>query len=294
MSWIKRPAKLLLNKLGYEVAKIDNKESECPNLPMPPREIAKMAASYFSASFPISPNCSMTHEEFENKIKSYFWHYPFEFGGLFVDSDRSNFKGIHGRYYQLYLHIFPAILSMTGGSLSGLTVLDIPCNAGFWSIQARLAEADSVLGVEASPKNVDQGNFILQLTGLDGIEYRAMNVYEVSKQAIGEFDITFFFGILYHLNNPIGALERLYEVTKGFLVVDTNFLSPSEIPLLRLTGDDVHEQNVSNQLSFLPSKSAVVSMLRHVGFRRVFSVQNSPHSPSDYLAGARGTFIAAK
>lgn len=289
--------KLFFKTFRHELTKIDSQRLKCPSLPMPSREIVRMATTYFSNSFPISPQCGMTQEEIEKKIKSYFWHYPFEFGGLFVNADHVGFAGIHGRHYQRYFHIFPAILSMTGGSLSGKTVLDIACNAGFWSIQARLAGADSVLGVEASSKNVEQANFILQLIGLEGIEYRVMNAYDVSKDAVGEFDITFFFGILYHLDKPIVALERLYEVTKNFAVVDTRLsLGISRIPVLRIKEDIVHDQNFTNRLAFVPSDKAVPLMLRHVGFREVFRVPNSARNLEtlDYLFGVRRTFIAVK
>jgi 2-polyprenyl-3-methyl-5-hydroxy-6-metoxy-1,4-benzoquinol methylase len=267
----------------------------CPSLPIPSREIVRKAANYFSNSFSVSTNLGMTREEIEKKIKSYFWHYPFEFDGLFVDASLPAFARTQGRHYQRYMHIFPAILSMTDdSSLSGNTVLDIACNCGFWSIQANLAGADTVIGVEASPKNVEQANFILQLTGLNDIKYRVMNAYDVSTKTLGEFDITFFFGLLYHLDKPIVALERLYEVTKKFAVIDTS-LAISKIPMLRIREDTVHDQNFSNRLALVPSEGAVPLILRYIGFREVFCLQNiSDNLPRDYVIGARKTFIAVK
>ncbi len=258
-------------------------------------EAVEAAASYFSNSFPISPHCRMSQHEIETEIRSYYWHYPFEFGEIAIPATRRPSEGLHGRHYQRYLHIFPAILSRTGGSLSGNTVLDIACNAGFWSVQARLAGADAVLGIDASPKNIDQANFILQLTGLDGIEYRCMNVYDVAKESLGQFDITLFLGLLYHLDKPIAVLEHLSEVTKRFAVVDTR-LTRSSVPELRLGPDKiVHRQHFTNRLALCPSRSAVPIMLRHVGFREVFWVPNSTDNlPEDYLTGRRMTFIAVK
>lgn len=118
----------ILKTLGYEIA--INKKTimniNCPSLPIPSLEIVRKAANFFSNSFSVSPNLGMTQEEIEKKIKSYYWHYPFEFDGLFVDASQPYFAGTHERHYQRYMHIFPAILSMTGGSsLSGNTVLDI-------------------------------------------------------------------------------------------------------------------------------------------------------------------------
>ncbi len=295
MSWIEPTLNSLLKPFGYELElhRTDDPRFRCPNLPVPSQEIIRQAQEYFSNSFPISRQCRLTPAEIEQRIGSYFWHYPFEFGGRLVNSNHQSFKGIHGRHYKRYLHIFPAVLSLTGGSLAGKRVLDIACNAGFWSIQARLAGADAVLGVEASSRNVEQANFILDLVGLDRIQYRVLNAYEVSTQSLGQFDIVFFFGLLYHLDEPMLALGRLYEVTKSFAVVDTS-TAKSPVPILSLKADTVHDQNFSNELKLVPSKSAVPLMLRRVGFRQVLQVPDFTRF-SDYGPnGGRCTFIAYK
>ncbi len=295
MSWIESTLNALLQPFGYEIAlhKTDHPRFRPPILPAPSPEIVEQSKKYFRNSFPISPQCRLTPAEIDQKIASYFWHYPFEFGGRVVNSDHRSFKGMQGRHYQRFLHIFPAVLSLTGGSLAGKSVLDIACNAGFWSIQARLAGAASVLGVEASAQNIDQANFILELTGLDCIKYQVLNAYEVSKQALGEFDITFFFGLLYHLDEPLLALSKLYEVTQGFAVVDTS-MAKSPVPTLSLKEDAVHDQNFSNKLKLVPSKSAVPMMLRHVGFSKVAWVPDFTNNRDYQPGGGRGTFIAFK
>lgn len=67
------------------------------------------------------------------------------------------------------------------------------------------------------------------------------------------------------------------------------------MPLLRLKEDIVHDQNFSNRIAFVPSKNAIFSMLKHVGFREIFCVQNSSNNvPDIYKKGAWGTFIAVK
>lgn len=293
MSTVRHIGRSLLSTFGYRLVK-DEERFSCPSLPVPTQEIVAKAAQYFSNSFSISPDSGLSQAEIKEKIASYFWHFPFEFDGVLVDADIDKGVGLRGRHYGRHGHIFPALLSMTDGSLAGYTVLDIACNAGFWSIQAQLAGADSVLGVEASAKNIEQANFILQLTGLDKIEYRVMNVYDLSKAVVGEFDITFCFGLMYHLDKPILALERLYDVTRKFAVVDTR-LATWAGPMLDLTPDQPHDQNFGNGLGFYASKSAMYLMLQHVGFREVHWVQNSSTDPhQDYGTGNLGTFIAIK
>ena len=288
----------MFNALGYSLARKDRGRFDCPSLPAPSAEITARAADYFANCFPISPASGMTEEEVAGRVKEYFWHYPFKFGEVFVEADDIHFKGLRGRHYQRYFHMFPPLLSLLGGSLAGRSVLEIGCNAGFWSIQARRAGARSVLGVDFGPRNIEQANFIRDVIGLDALEYRVMNAYEVSKEALGEFDVTFFLGLLYHVDKPIEALERLYAVTREVAVIDTTVARsdvPDGVPMLRLQEDFVHDQNASNRIAFVPSKTAVPLLLKHVGFREVFWISNASRDlPLDYLTEARMTFIAMK
>jgi 2-polyprenyl-3-methyl-5-hydroxy-6-metoxy-1,4-benzoquinol methylase len=265
-----------------------------PVLSPPSREYVEQAKENFSVSFGISRQCSLTPAEIEEGIKSFRWHYAFEFGDRLVEADWKSFKGLRGRHYQRYLHIFPSLLSLTGGTLAGKTVLDIGCNCGFWSLQARNSGADSVLGVEASERNVEQGRFILDITGIDGIRIEQGTAYDVSRERHGEFDVVFFFGLLYHLEHPVLALERLYDTTRGLAVIDTTIVRDSRA-LCRIKTDAVHDQNYPNRLAMVPSLGAVAAMLEHVGFRRVVLLPNEPTTPPrDYVSGSRVTFIAEK
>jgi len=288
----------LFNTLGYSLARKDQKDPDCPSMPLPSAAMVERAAHYFANAFPISPKSGLTEADIAQRVKDYYWHYPFQFGELFVEADELHFRGLQGRHRQRYLHIFPALLSLTGGSLDSRTVLDIGCNAGFWSIQAARVGARSVLGVDGSPKNIAQANLIREIVGLDGVEYRVLKADEVSRAELGEFDLTLFLGLLYHLDKPVEALERLYDVTKRWAVVDTTLARsdvPEGVPILKLEEDIVHSQNASNRIALVPSKSAVPLLLKRAGFREVFWVRNASRDlPLDYVTGARMTFIALK
>lgn len=293
-----RALRHVFNTLGYSLARKDQDRFDCPSLPLPSAEMVERAAATFANSFPISAKCGLSEAEARHRLQDYFWHYPFKFGDILVEATDLNFRGLQGRHYKRYFHIFPALLSLTGGSLDSQTVLDIGCNAGFWSIQAARAGARSVLGVDISAKNVEQAGFIRDLIGMDGLAYRTVTANEVSREALGEFDLTFFLGLLYHLDKPIEALERLYSVTKRWAVVDTTLARsdvPDGVPMLRLEEDVVHDQNVSNRLAMVPSKSAVPLLLKHAGFREVFWIKPAGNDlPLDYVTGARMTFVAIK
>ena len=94
---------------------------------------------------------------------------------------------------------------------------------------------------------------------------------------------------------PCIAPERhlLRKIPARRFVVLIEVFSPGGF--LKVEEDEVHEQNVSNRIALVPSKSAVPLLLKHVGFREVFWIQNaSKNLPLDYLTGARMTFIAVK
>lgn len=104
--------------------------------------------------------------------------------------------------------------------LTGKTVLDIGCNAGFYSIEMKKRGAKRVLGVDSDSDYLKQAEFASKVLGFD-IELRAMSVYDIA--GIGErFDIVLFMGVLYHLRHPLLALDLLYKhVVSDTLVFQT-------------------------------------------------------------------------
>lgn len=104
--------------------------------------------------------------------------------------------------WQRFAHTIPA-------DLSGKTILDIGCNAGFYSIQMKSRGAARVLGIDIDPDYLRQARFAAATIGVD-IEFVQMSVYDVA--ALGEqFDLVLFLGVLYHLRHPLLALDLIRE-----------------------------------------------------------------------------------
>src|SRR5213596_3663965 len=94
--------------------------------------------------------------------------------------------------------------------LTGKTVLDIGCNAGFYSIEMKRRGADRVVGIDSDDRYLSQARLASRALGFDGIEFRKMSVYDVA--ALGErFDLVIFMGVLYHLRHPLLALDLIRE-----------------------------------------------------------------------------------
>lgn len=102
-------------------------------------------------------------------------------------------------------------------NLTGLSVLDIGCNGGFYSIEMKKRGAEYVLGIDHDEDYLNQARFASGVLGLD-IEFRRMSVYELPKLG-RQFDLVLFMGVLYHLRHPLLALDILRQhVTKDWLV----------------------------------------------------------------------------
>jgi tRNA (mo5U34)-methyltransferase len=93
--------------------------------------------------------------------------------------------------------------------LRGKSVLDIGCNAGFYSIEMKRRGADRVLGIDFDERYLAQAHFAADMLGLD-IEFRKLSVYDVHELR-EQFDIVLFLGVFYHLRHPLLALDLIHE-----------------------------------------------------------------------------------
>ncbi|MDX6805802.1 TIGR04290 family methyltransferase [Terrihabitans rhizophilus] len=112
--------------------------------------------------------------------------------------------------WERFAHAFPE-------DLTGKSVLDLGCNAGFYSMEMKRRGAARVVGVDSDEHYLAQARFAASISGYD-IEFRQMSVYDVAS--LGErFDIVIFMGVLYHLRHPLLALDLLNEHAVGDMML---------------------------------------------------------------------------
>jgi len=176
----------------------------------------------------------------------------------------------------------PVALARLGlpASLAGKTVLDVGAWDGFYSFEAARRGAARVLATDSFVWNGRWGNAGFKLAraelGLDGtVEDRTIDVMDLSPDALGEtFDVVLFLGVLYHLPDPIGALQRVASVTRGTLYLETEtalnylpFPAARLWPGSELKGDDTNWWSIN--------ATGLVAMLRSLGFRNVTVVRRT-------------------
>jgi tRNA (mo5U34)-methyltransferase len=102
--------------------------------------------------------------------------------------------------------------------LTGKSVLDIGCNAGFYSVEMKRRGASRVVGIDSDERYLDQARLATRALGFEGIEFRKLSVYDVA--ALGEkFDLVIFMGVLYHLRHPLLALDLIREHVVGDMLL---------------------------------------------------------------------------
>jgi tRNA (mo5U34)-methyltransferase len=103
--------------------------------------------------------------------------------------------------------------------ITGATVLDIGCNAGFYSIEMKKRGAERVVAMDVDDRYLNQGRFAAETLGMD-IDFRKLSVYEVDTIP-GQFDFVFFLGVFYHLRYPLLALDKVVKKVGGRLFFQT-------------------------------------------------------------------------
>lgn len=116
--------------------------------------------------------------------------------------------------------------------LSGYSVLDVGCNAGYIAFEAKRRGADYVCGVDLKQEYIDQARFCAEVKNVD-VDFRTLDVSKL--ETLGrKFDLVFFVGLLYHCKYLSTALDQVANVTKSRIIVESAIHpDDSDIPLVR-------------------------------------------------------------
>lgn len=189
-----------------------------------------------------------------------------------------------------YLGDFPAfkwkkLAPVIPQDLIGWRVLDVGCNAGFYSFELGKRGA-SVLGIDLDPHYLKQAEWAVAQLGLeDRVSFRQMQVYDIAKLD-EQFDMIWFMGVFYHLRYPLLALDIVAQKLTRLLVLQTLMMPDSATRAVKADYalDDRKEMLeagwpkmafVENQLAgdptnwWVPNKSCVEAMVRTCGLKLI-------------------------
>jgi tRNA (mo5U34)-methyltransferase len=206
-----------------------------------------------------------------------------------------------GDYPEIKFRHFRANLP---ADMRGLTVLDIGCNAGFYSLEMKRRGADRVVGIDTDEHYLRQARFAAEVCDLD-VAFERMPVWDVA--ALRErFDLVLFMGVLYHLRHPLLALDLIHEhVAKDLFVFQSLQRGSREVISIAEDYDfneaapfdepgypKLHfvEQRYSHDQTnwWIPNRACTEAMLRSAGF----AIESRPEDEV-YLCRARPIAVPA-
>jgi hypothetical protein len=107
------------------------------------------------------------------------------------------------------------------------------------------------------------------------VKYRQFDMYELTPERVGRFDIVLFMGVLYHLKHPLLALERVCALSTDLAAIDSFILRDERRPGAEATGRPIMEFYETDEFGgqtdnwIGPSLSCLLALCRTAGFARV-------------------------
>jgi tRNA (mo5U34)-methyltransferase len=218
------------------------------------------------------------------------WFYRYSFvNGVSSDPPDPVTQAIHDQRARL---VFPELDRIIGDRWGTTRCVDVACHEGWFSMQLAARSAARVVGFDIRAEHIKKANVIREISGLGNVTFDEADLFALDPTQIGSFDVTLFLGLLYHLDNPVGALRAARSLTTQVCVLETQVARPT--PRLEclwgsgearsgpgiavVPSDDVHVQG-GREVALVPTLEALLDLLTAVGFRdaKVLGVSGDGH-----------------
>jgi SAM-dependent methyltransferase len=211
--------------------------------------------------------------------------------------------------------IEPDVRAALAAGGSQARALDLACNEGWWSQRLLEWGAAQVVGVEARAATVQRAQALREAFGISAaqLDLRVGDATALDPSGAGRFDVVLCLGLLYHLEDPIGALRRARALcrTGGLLVLETQTArldqpiahgwgssdEPTESAAagfaMRWERDERNPlASVDGVVSLIPNRAAVELALVAAGFADVEIPAPAPDHASGFRSGDRLVVLA--
>jgi tRNA (mo5U34)-methyltransferase len=232
------------------------------------------------------------------------WFYPFEFqNGAKAELLDQSALVIHE---SRAAGIFPILDHHFQNRWSNVSCLDIACHEGWFSLQIAQRGARLVKGIDVRPERIERANFIRDAGGFTNATFLVRDLFDMTPAHDGVFDITFFLGIFYHLEDPVRGFRLVRRLTKQVCVVEgqvarhngrvtTAWGRRDELragPACVVIDADPNHTSPGSAVCVVPSLEALQKIVRAAGFTRTELVQPDASMHEQFLAFDRVMLFA--
>jgi len=166
--------------------------------------------------------------------------------------------------------------------IHGMSVLDVGAWDGFFSFEAERRGASDVLAVDhlswggGGPGN--RAAFDLCREALDShVRDAVLELWQTTKENVGQFDVVLFNGIVYHILDPIHALIEMSGIAREVLTVET-WIDNLEVPRAVMNFFPAEEMpSWLPQNGWGPNPLLMHALLKRLGFETVLEWPTPTH-----------------
>ncbi len=154
--------------------------------------------------------------------------------------------------------------------LDGKRVLEVGAGIGYLTAFFEAREC-TVLSTDGRQANVDEIRHLYPHRAVETLDLEVIT----DLSYLGEFDIVFCYGTLYHLKNPGEALQAIAQVCRGLLLLET-CVTPGDDLDIHLTPEDQSNPNQAfSGIGCRPTRPWIMQQLRDC-FGHAYISRNQP------------------
>jgi len=231
------------------------------------------------------------------------WFYRFELpGGQCTESYLpAEAQAVHSTRLAMLDSCLQALFS---GAWSGLRAIDLACHEGFFSAHLAKLGVAEIIGIDARQSHVDDAMLMARALGNSAFTGHCADLFDIGPERWGSFDIVLNLGLIYHLENPVGALRISRALTRRVCLVETQvapnlsgpldwghyeFVKPMQGSFAVIDEtEETHGPEMSTAgICLAPSVEALLWIMRKVGFDRVELLKPPENSYEQHRFGKR-------
>lgn len=238
--------------------------------------------------------------------REWFYSYELPDGSTTPTYHGSDIKAIHDTRWQMLESCLDENL---GTQRSESSALDLASHQGWFAVNLARAGFARVLGVDARQSHVDDATLISRIYGMDHLSFQKGDIHAQSADQLGQFDVVLMLGLLYHLENPVGALRVCRDLCKNLCIIETQIMPgmtgfvdygsyqyvrplQGSFGIIDETGDTHGPEASITGVCLVPSLDALLWLLEKVGFSRA-TVLQPPETAYEQLRYHKRVMVAA-
>jgi tRNA (mo5U34)-methyltransferase len=193
------------------------------------------------------------------------------------------------------------------------TALDMACCEGWFAHRLLEWGAERVVGVDLREVNIRRAELVREHFGIqrERLRFIRSDVFDLNLRQLGRFDVVLMLGLVYHLEDPVGAVRRAHALTRSLCVLESQLtrqdrpiIHGNGLPEALFTADasfaavvetDAEQNQLASApgiLSLIPNRAALEQMARVAGFEHVELAPPRADHDRQYGRGDRAVLLA--